>query len=309
MIMKRSARAAGLWTSALWLAACGLESATAHEDQDQSITESPADDASEDDADASDDESEPELPALDADAPAEPEDASSPDREDASAPGDAAVEPDAGPAPEDAAVPRENRFFDGFDSFARGDVWGCEYTCPTASGGSTRFALRAGIPPDTEGSWSKIGYRPRRFTAGRFTVRFALSARPTQKVWWGIALWDTGPSADGSQFNEINFGYTTAHSFTNTQLYFESAKLGNAVSVKVDTGVDLYDGSFHTATLEYDATRVAFYFDGRLMETITDPAVIPTDPMKYIIGPRLVTGSAPLEQDFTETVDYTEIEW
>jgi hypothetical protein len=243
---------------------------------------------------------------------AEPEqDATAPAPTDASAPGlDASAPTDAGgDEEEDAARPLENRFFDDFDSFERGDTWSCEYTCPTAVDGATRYALEPGIAPDQYGSWSKIGYRPRRFTAGRFTVRFALSARPSQKVWWGAALWDDGPSADGSQFNEINFGYTTAHSFTNTQLYFESARRGNAVSVKVDTGVDLYDGSFHTATLEYDATRVVFYFDGVLMEIITDPTVIPTDPMKFILGPRLVTGSAPLDSTFTELIDFTEIEW
>jgi hypothetical protein len=208
----------------------------------------------------------------------------------------------------DAGSPYADAFVDDFDALDR-DVWGCEYTCPTAEAGALRFTLKAGIPPDREGSWSKIGYRGRRFTSGRFTVRYALTARPAQKVWWGTALWDDGPNPDGSAFNEINFGYTTPYSFSNTQLLFESARLGNYVSIKVDTGVDLYDGAFHTATLEYDAEHVAFYFDGVLMETITDREVIPTDPMKFIIGPRLVTGSAPLAQDFTESVEFTKIEW
>ena len=197
---------------------------------------------------------------------------------------------------------------DGFDAFDA-DTWSCEYTCPTVSEGHAGVLLEPGIEPDNEGSWSKIGYRPTHFTGGRFTVRFALSERPAQKVWWGVALWDDGANPDDSEFNEINFGYTTNQSFTNTQLLFESARRGNFDSVKVDLGTDLYDGSFHTATLEYDATQVAFYFDGELMHTITDPDVIPTDPMEFIIGPRLVTGSAPLEDDFTETVDWTRIEW
>jgi hypothetical protein len=202
-----------------------------------------------------------------------------------------------------------NIFNDGFSAFNK-DIWSCEYTCPTVVDGSAlRFLLRAGIAPNNEGSWSKVRYKPRRFTAGKFSVRFRLTARPDRAVWWGIALWDDGPSADGSKFNEINFGYTTNQSFTNSQLFFESAKLGKAVSVKIDTGVNLYDGTYHTARLEYDATHVAFYFDGKLMKTIEDLSVIPTDPMDFIIGPRLVTGSAPLNADFAETVDWTEISW
>jgi hypothetical protein len=204
--------------------------------------------------------------------------------------------------------PKPNRFVDAFDVFNT-SLWSCEYSCPKASQGAARFSLLAGIQPNNLGSWSKIRYKPRRFTSGKFTARFALTNRPNRAVWWGIALWDDGPSADGSKFNEINFGYTTNQSFTNTQLFFESAKLGKAASVKIDTGVNLYDGSYHTGQLEYDSKHVSFYFDGVLKHTITDVSVIPTDPMDFIIGPRLVTGSAPLTADFAEIVDSTEIEW
>jgi hypothetical protein len=201
-----------------------------------------------------------------------------------------------------------NLFTDPFDSFQT-SIWSCEYSCPTVANGTARFTLHAGAAPDTMNSWSKIRYKPRRFTEGRFTVRFALTARPAQTVWWGVALWDDGPAADGSQFNEINFGYTTDESFTNTQLRFESTKRGTGVSLKVDTGVDLYDGQMHTGVLEYDATHVSFFFDGTLLKTITDTSVIPTDPVDFIIGPRLVTGSAALPVDFVEIADSTEIAW
>jgi hypothetical protein len=201
-----------------------------------------------------------------------------------------------------------NVFTDPFDSFQTA-IWSCEYRCPTISGGLARFLLSAGAAPDTNGSWSKIRFKPRRFTAGRFTVRFSLTARPKQAVWWGVALWDDGPAADGSQFNEINFGYTTDESQPNTGLRFESSKRGKGVSLKVDTGVDLYDGQIHTGVLEYDATHVSFFFDGKLLQTITDTSVIPTDPMDFIIGPRLVTGAPPLPADFTESADSTEIAW
>jgi len=199
-----------------------------------------------------------------------------------------------------------NTFTEPFDTFDK-NVWSCEYTCPTVSGGFAQFNLLAGIAPNNTGSWSKIRYKPRRFTAGKFSVRFSLGARPSHAVWWGVALWDDGPSAD--QFNEINFGYTTDESFTNTQLLFESTKRGQGVSLKIDAGVDLYDGSYHVGQLEYDSSHVAFYFDGKLMKTITDTSVIPTDAMDLIIGPRLVTGAAPLSADFTESADWAEIQW
>jgi hypothetical protein len=205
-------------------------------------------------------------------------------------------------------APPEVSFGDAFDALDQ-DLWGCEYTCPTVTGGTAAFALDAGIPPNNPGSWSKIRYKGRQFTSGTFTVRFALTARPKQKVWWGAALWDDGPAADGSQFNEINFGYTTNQSFTDSQFFFESAKRGRIVGIKIDAGVDLYTGGYHTAQLEYDANHVSFTFDGRLLHTITDPGVIPTDPMSFVLGPRVVPGSAPLAADFTETIDSTQITW
>ena len=211
------------------------------------------------------------------------------------------------PTPTPAGPPSLNATFtDPFDTFDNAR-WSCEYTCPTIAGGAARYTLKAGVAPNNVGSWTKTSYTPRRFTSGTFTVRFALSARPAQSVWWGVALWDDGPSANESEYNEINFGYTTNQSFTNSQLYFESAKRGHVAAVKVDTGVNLYDGSYHTAQLKYDSTRVSFYFDGTLMATITDPSVIPTDPMHLILGTRLVTGGSPLVTDFTETIDWVQI--
>lgn len=197
-------------------------------------------------------------------------------------------------------------YADTFNTFNT-TIWSCEYSCPTAQDSKAQFRLDAGIQPNNYGSWSKIRYKPQRFTSGSFKVRFALSNRPNRAVWWGVALWDDGPTADMSQFNEINFGYTANQSFTNSQLYFESAKDGVATSVKIDTGFDLYDGQYHEAELRYNQDFVAFYLDGKLMHTITDKRFIPTAPMDFIVGPRLVTGSAPLTTPFTEFVDWVEI--
>lgn len=131
-------------------------------------------------------------------------------------------------------------FRDDFTDFNK-DIWSCEYTCPTIETGKARFHLSSGIEPDNEGSWSKARYKPERFTSGRFSVRFSLTARPAQKVWWGIALWDDGPAEDGSQFNEINFGYTVDGHLSDSQLLFESTRYGEGQSIPVDTGVNLYD--------------------------------------------------------------------
>lgn len=204
-------------------------------------------------------------------------------------------------------VPAAYSFVEDFDTL---DVkaWSCEYTCPAIEDGKARFRLKAGVAPDKPGSWSKVVYKPVRFTAARITVRFALTDRPEGRpVWWGVALWDDGPVGDGSQFNEVNFGYTTNEPFSDTQFYVESAKRGNDTSIRVDTGVDLYDGQWHTATLEYDSEHVSFALDGRLLKTITDGAVIPTDPMRLILGPRLVTGGEPLTGGFTQSIDQVDI--
>ncbi|WP_127504754.1 hypothetical protein [Actinoplanes solisilvae] len=205
-------------------------------------------------------------------------------------------------------TPAAHSFVDNFDTL-NANVWRCEKSCPTIEdGGKARFHLRPDVEPDNPGSWSKVVYKPERFTAGRFTVRFALTDRPEGRpVWWGAALWDDGPARDGSKFNEVNFGFTTDEPFSDSQLYVESAKHGKVSSVRVDTGVDLYDGEFHTATLEYDAEHVSFTLDDRLLETITDRTVIPTDPMSLILGPRLVTGAEPLTGEFTESIDRVDI--
>ncbi|KAI9151372.1 putative glycoside hydrolase family protein [Paramyrothecium foliicola] len=210
--------------------------------------------------------------------------------------------------PNKALVPRHHRpvVKEDFQSFNT-DKWSCEYSCPIINSGKARFRLHSDTPPDEEGSWSKVRYTPKRFTSGRFTVSFSMTARPEQEVWWGVALWDNGPAEDGSEFNEINFGYVTDQSFTNTQLRFESARRGKFKSVRVDTEVDLYDESYHNATLEYTDRYVAFYLDAELLKTITDKSVIPTDPMDLVLGPRLVTGSKPLTEGFTQSINWVEI--
>lgn len=198
-------------------------------------------------------------------------------------------------------------FRDDFTTFDE-DVWTCEYTCPVIETEKARFRLKSGVEPDNYGSWSKARYSPQRFTSGSFTVYFSLTERPVdQAVWWGVALYDE--TYGEKQFNEINFGYTTDESLPNTTFRFESAKRGVDTYREIDVGFNVYDESYHTATLEYDSSHVAFYFDGELQAEITDEQYIPTDPMDFILGPRLVTGSEPLTVGFTESIDWVEIEY
>jgi beta-glucanase (GH16 family) len=198
-------------------------------------------------------------------------------------------------------------FRDDFNSFNE-DVWKCEYTCPVIEAEKARFRLKSGVEPDNYGSWSKASYEPQRFTSGRFTVSFSLTERLTkQAAWWSVALWDATYGED--QFNEINFGYMTDESLPNTTFRFESARRGNDDYREVNVGFNVYDESYHNATLEYDSTRVAFYFDDEPKAEITDQQYIPTDPMDFILGPHLVTGSEPLAEGFAESIDWVEIEY
>ncbi|KAI1818973.1 hypothetical protein F4861DRAFT_206255 [Xylaria intraflava] len=195
---------------------------------------------------------------------------------------------------------------ENFNEFDK-DTWSCEYTCPTIATDKARFRLSSGVEANNEGSWSKARYKPERFTSGRFTVSFSLTARPAQKMWWGVALWDDGPAEDGSQYNEINFGYTVDGHLSDSQLLFESTKLGQGQSIPVDTGVNLYTEEYHNATLEYDSDHVAFYFNGKMLHEITDKDSIPTDAMDLVLGPRLVSGE-PLSDSFVESIDWVTIE-
>jgi hypothetical protein len=204
-------------------------------------------------------------------------------------------------------VTSANRYVDTFDTLDP-DAWQCEYGCPSVAGGALTFSLLPGVDPKSKGSWSKIHYTPRRFTAGTFTVRFALGARPAEPVWWGVALYSAGASPDQSQYSEINFGYRTDGSNTATQMDFFCARLGEGVSLKVETGTNLYDGAYHVGKLVYDATHVDLYLDDRLLQTIADTRFIPTEPLGLVIGTRLVT-TPVLTSRFDMRADSCEIEW
>jgi hypothetical protein len=73
--------------------------------------------------------------------------------------------------------------------------------------------------------------------------------------------------------------------------------------------VDLYDEQWHTATLHFNATRVAFYLDGTLLDTITNTSYIPTDAMNVVLGSRIVPEGSALDFGFTQSIDWIEIEY
>lgn len=211
-------------------------------------------------------------------------------------------------ATHDASVtPDPTSFVDEFDTLDM-SAWGCEYTCPTVKSSKATFSLRAGVTPDMQGSWSKIHYMPRRFTSGTFKVQFSLGPRPTEPVWWGVALYDEGPSPDQSQYSEIYFGYRTDGSLEDTQILLETARFGTSRAVTIDAGFDLYDGSFHTGELTYDAQHIELTLDGQLLRTIEDTSVIPTASMSFVLGTRLVE-TPVLATGFDDVIDRCEIDF
>jgi hypothetical protein len=193
--------------------------------------------------------------------------------------------------------------FDALDP----DLWTCEGSCPIVSAGRATFSLSPGALPGEDGAWSKIHLHARRFASGTFSFRFALPAAPGAEVYWGMALWDEGAAADQAEYSEINLGTTRGESFEPTRLHLLSARRGEQVVYSVDTGRDLYDGSTHTGTIVYTHAEIAFYLDGELLETITDPGVIPDVPLALTLGTRLVRGPA-LPTRFDLTLDRCDVE-
>lgn len=204
-------------------------------------------------------------------------------------------------------APATHPFTDPFDVLDP-TAWACEFGCPTVESGVATFTLSAGAEPSTNASWSKLRYLPRQFTAGSFTVRFALDSRPKEPVFWGVALYTDGPRADQSESSGVYFGYRTDGSLSDSQLLLETTQLGRDRAIPIDTGGTLYDGTYHTGKLVYDATHIDLYFDDELVQSITDRTVIPTAPLDFYLGTRLVT-TPVLASNFDVRIDSCKIEW
>jgi hypothetical protein len=193
--------------------------------------------------------------------------------------------------------------FDSLDA----ERWRCEGACPAVAEGKATFTLSPGSEPGSDGAWSKLRFSPEAFTSGTFRFVFALPAGPDAEVFWGLSLWNAGPSADQSEYSELNIGYTRGSTFEPARLELVSARLGKQRALSIDTGKDLYDGAFHSAELVYSPDEVTFYLDGELLEAITDPDVIPDVPLALTLGARLVRAPA-LGAPFTLIVDRCDVE-
>jgi Glycosyl hydrolases family 16 len=93
---------------------------------------------------------------------------------------------------------------------------------------------------------------------GRYSVRFRADEVPGYKVAW--LLW---PASDD---------------WTEGEIDFPEGRLGGEIMANShDT-----TGDWHTATIEWEPGRVTFILDDRSWST-TDPAAIPTDPMRWVL--------------------------
>ncbi|RYP26244.1 hypothetical protein DL768_011809 [Monosporascus sp. mg162] len=106
------------------------------------------------------------------------------------------------------------------------DIWGYEYAGPAIETGKARFRLRSGVQPDNKGFPVEGQLQAHTSYLRPITLSFSLTAAQSSWSGLGVALWDDRPASDGSQFNEICFGYTTDQTFTKTQLWVESSRHG-----------------------------------------------------------------------------------
>lgn len=214
------------------------------------------------------------------------------------------------PGPTNTSVPGSTRPIPGktppvgtktfVDDFVTLDtnVWRCEFSCANVKNGFANFILKPGYSPNDPNTWSKLVYK-NQLNNGRYTMRFSVKPN-SRSVWWGLALWKEYP--DGT-YDEINFG---AYDRDNNMIDLESTKAGIGRSVSVDTGIDLYDGNFHTVSLDVRPNKVSMIFDGAEIASITDTNVIPTSQMDFLVGSRLVDNT-PLTTESDMIIDYVTI--
>lgn len=95
-------------------------------------------------------------------------------------------------------------------------------------------------------------------------------------------------------------------------IHWGSAKHPQQNGSTVDTGTDLWRG-YHTYGLDWEPSRVVWYFDGKPVKTYTDSAHIPHQPM-YVILNLAIGGWLPHQLDpkpksfpATMSVDYVRI--
>ncbi len=196
-------------------------------------------------------------------------------------------------------------FVDDFNGTVLNPIWGCEYQCPSISNGYARFNLKANVEPNQNSTWSKIYYKPKTLSFGIYSMRFRYNRRPPYpaegELWAGLALWDNN-APDGFP-NEVNFGIDTAcvQRCNDQTLILESYKNGKNTEIICNTGINLFDGNWHIGILTYMETKITLNVDGKDVGSIADTSEIPTVPMTFVPGTRLINGK--LSSGFNFDID------
>lgn len=199
----------------------------------------------------------------------------------------------------------QQSIIDDFNGTSLNPIWGCEYQCPPVANGYVRFNLKPNASPNQNVTWSKIYYKPNSLGYGTYSMRFRYNRRPPYpaegELWAGLALWDN--NAPDSMANEVNFGIDTAcvQRCNDTTLLLESYKNGKNTEVVCQTGVNLFDGNWHTGILIYTSTKITLNVDGKDVGYITDTTTIPTVLMTFVPGARTINGK--LISEFNLDID------
>lgn len=133
---------------------------------------------------------------------------------------------------------------------------------------------------------------------GRYSVRFRVDPVPGYKVAW--LLW---PQSNRWPEGEIDVpeadltGSITgsSHSVTGDP---------SQVAWGIDTGVPMSSG-WHVATIEWTPGRLRFLLDGKVWTT-TDPAALPTHPMRWALQTETQLSPAPPPAD---AAGHVRIDW
>jgi len=119
---------------------------------------------------------------------------------------------------------------------------------------------------------------------GKYSVRFRADNLPGYKVAW--LLW---PDSDSWSQGEIDFPEGNLNSKMAGYMHFKGDPTQQHV---FETGVGFTN--WHTASLEWTPTSVNFILDGDVIGRSTNPAVIPSDPMHWVLQTETaLVGGAP----------------
>ncbi len=125
-------------------------------------------------------------------------------------------------------------------------------------------------------------------TYGRYAVRFRADPVAGYNTAW--LLWpDPDATHPGGDWNngEIDFPEGSLTGKINAYLHHR----GNPTAQEAHETTVGYDGSWHTAVLEWAPSKVTFTLDGNVIGTDTNTSIIPNSPMHWIL--QTETGNTP----------------